>query len=199
MSRKHEKDLSRILVLDCEATCWETRDEQGDRPNEIIEIGICEFIIKTKEVQKIKSYPVRPRFTTVSEFCTSLTGWTQEQVDAAHDIANVLKTIGEDYEITSKTSWASYGAFDYRKLSSDKDLRGSVGWLYGIAAANNPIAQMTNYINIKNLMAYKEGLKNELGMDRALKFYNETLEGRHHNGADDAANIAKILRKVLYY
>jgi inhibitor of KinA sporulation pathway (predicted exonuclease) len=26
---------------------------------------------------------------------------------------------------------------------------------------------------------------------------NEQLEGRHHTGADDAANIAKIVRKVL--
>jgi inhibitor of KinA sporulation pathway (predicted exonuclease) len=36
-----------------------------------------------------------------------------------------------------------------------------------------------------------------MGMDRMLQHIGEKLEGRHHNGADDAANIAKIVRKVL--
>ena len=46
-------------------------------------------------------------------------------------------------------------------------------------------------------MALKEGLSKEMGMERALKYYGMTLDGRHHNGADDAANIAKIVSRVL--
>jgi inhibitor of KinA sporulation pathway (predicted exonuclease) len=34
-------------------------------------------------------------------------------------------------------------------------------------------------------------------MDGAIKLLGWTLEGRHHNGADDAWNIARIVAEML--
>jgi inhibitor of KinA sporulation pathway (predicted exonuclease) len=188
--------LDRVFVIDVEATCWETREEQGDRPNEIIEIGIC-VLHKRDGIKDISSYLVKPQFTEISPFCTQLTGHKPEDVADAANIADTLIQIGLDYSIEPENVWFSYGEYDRVKLSSDKGQRGGAFDLYGIERKLNPIGAMRGHFNVKTLMALKEGLSKEMGMDRALKYYGETLEGRHHNGADDAANIAKIVRRVL--
>lgn len=188
--------LDRVFVIDVEATCWETREEQGNRPNEVIEIGICE-LNKVTGIVDVSSYIVKPQFTTVSPFCTQLTGWTQEQVDEGASLAVTLKQIGIDYKMTPDHVWFSFGEYDRVKLCSDPGLRASAFSLYGIERRDNPIAQLRAHFNVKTLMALKEGLNKEMSMDRALRFYGETLDGRHHNGADDAMNIAKIVRRVL--
>lgn len=187
-------DLSRVFVVDVEATCWETREEQGSQPNEVIEIGIC-VLDKQKGIIDVSSYVVKPVYTKVSPFCTQLTGWTQEAVDEGASMLNTLLAIREDYKITKDNVWFSFGEYDRIKLASVG--RASVGELYRIPHNDNPFAQMRAHYNIKTLMALKEGLAKEMGMDRALKFYGMTLDGRHHNGADDAANIAKIVSRVL--
>ena len=189
-------DLHRGYVIDVESTCWETRDEQGDRPNEIIEIGICELDLRTFAVSNIASYLVKPQFTDISPFCTELTGWTPEDVATAGDLRSALEQIGLDYGMTNDEVWFSFGGYDQRKLSSDPNMKGGAHDLYSITYRENPIARLRSHFNIKTLMAIRERTK-EMGMARALKFYGETLDGRHHNGADDAANIAKIVRRVL--
>jgi inhibitor of KinA sporulation pathway (predicted exonuclease) len=186
--------LDRVFVVDVEATCWETREEQGDRPNEIIEIGICELIVKTGEIQNVSSYVVKPRFTTVSPFCTQLTGWTQEAVDEGADIVATLVAITEDYGLTKDHIWFSCGEYDRVKLGCGG--QGSLRDLYGISSSQSLFDQM-RHVNIKTLFALKYKMKREKGMEGMLAMINEKLEGRHHNGADDAANIAKIVRKVL--
>lgn len=188
--------LDRVFVVDVEATCWETREEQGSMPNEVIEIGIC-VLDRVKGVSDVSSYVIRPQYTKVSPFCTQLTGWTQEAVDEGASMRDTLLAIREDYKITKDNVWFSFGEYDRVKLSSDLEQKGGVLALYGINREHNPFAQMRGHFNVKTLMALREGLSKEMGMDRALKFYGEKLEGRHHNGADDAANIAKIVSRVL--
>lgn len=190
-------NLNKIFVADAEATCWSSEAEQGKQPNEIIEIGMCEVNLKTRTVENKKSFVVRPHFSKVSSFCTALTGWTQEQINEGDDIRDVLGFIKDYYRITNNHVWASYGEYDRVKLSSSSVNKGNLLGLYGIAREDNPFAMMRSHLNIKTLMAMKEGLKKEIGMARALAYYKLPLEGRHHNGADDAFNIGKIFLKVL--
>lgn len=188
-------DLSRILVVDIECTCWETSEEQGARPNEVIEVGICELHLRTGDCSLPRSYVVKPRFTEVSPFCTQLTGWTPEKVAAGVDIVDALQAIKRDYGPDRDTLWCSYGEYDRIKLASDG--RASLSGLYGIHRSDNPFAKMRSHLNIKTLFAIKKGLREEVGMDKALRLAGFELEGRHHNGADDAFNIAKLARLVL--
>lgn len=196
--KRYGADLSRILVVDVEATCWETREDQGMFPNEIIEIGMCSLNIDTLEVSGKSTYLVKPQFSHVSPFCTELTGWTQTSVQYAPEIDEVLQNITTDFKMTKDTVWASYGEFDRVKLSSDVGLKSGLYGLYEIERFMNPFASARTHLNVKTLMAFKEKLSNEMSMERALKYYGIELEGRHHNGADDAWNIAKILKKVLW-
>ncbi|WP_407304130.1 exonuclease domain-containing protein [Acinetobacter sp.] len=184
------------FVIDCEATCWNTREEQGSKPNEIIEIGLAKLNYETGEVTKFPSYVVRPRFTQVSDFCTELTGWTQEAImEQGKDIARVLRDIKAEHDIKPEHVWYSCGNYDKNMLSS-RTPKG-VGKLYGIKPENNPFDIMSTHVNVKTLFALKHKLKKEVGMDRMLQLMGETLEGRHHVGADDAYNIAKIAKHVI--
>ena len=185
-----------VFVVDVEATCWETPEQQGDRPNEVIEIGICRLNMQTGIVTDVSSYVVTPQFTKISPFCTQLTGWTQEAVDQGGAMGPTLASIQRDYDLDRNSLWFSFGEYDRVKLSSIPGEKGGLHDLYNIDRHQNPFAQMKHF-NIKTLMMLRERLSKGLGMDRALKYYGMTLEGRHHNGADDAANIAKIVHRVL--
>jgi inhibitor of KinA sporulation pathway (predicted exonuclease) len=190
-------NLSKMFIVDLEATCWETPEEQGLQQNEIIEIGICELHIKSREITNKRGYVVKPGRTTVSPFCTKLTGWTQEDVSKGENILTVLERIEDDFQISKHHVWGSFGEYDRVKLSSDEDQEGGLYKLYGIERRQNPFARMRSHLNIKTLMALKEKLNKEMGMARALQFYGLPLVGRHHNGADDAWNIARIADKVF--
>ncbi len=39
-------NFDKIVVVDIESTCWETKEEQGNQPMEIIEIGACVLDVK---------------------------------------------------------------------------------------------------------------------------------------------------------
>lgn len=192
-------NLKRTLVVDVEATCWETPAEQNGRPNEVIEIGICELDLRTGEIRSARSYPIKPSFTTVSEFCTRLTGWTQDKLNDAPTIKQTLLEIRRDYALTRFDTWWSYGEYDRFKLSGTS--KASISTLYGvpfnIQPADNPFDQMRAHFNVKTLFAMRHHLSKEVGMATALELLKEPLEGQHHSGRDDAYNTAKIVRYVL--
>ena len=75
------KRLNRILVVDLEATCWDDKEEQGSMPNEIIEIGYAQ--INTEDEFQIEQTAdrclVRPTRSSISPFCTELTGITTKE------------------------------------------------------------------------------------------------------------------------
>lgn len=186
--------LDRVLVVDVESTCWETHEEQGNKPNEVIEIGICELIVETGEIRNPTSYIVKPRFSEVSQFCTNLTGWTQAEIDEGQDIADALSAVKSDFSLTKYNIWFSCGEYDRVKLGTFGN--GSLADIYGFMIGSSIFDQM-RHTNIKTLFALKYKLRKELGMAAMLKRAGLKLEGRHHNGADDAYNIAKLVRQVL--
>ena len=186
--------LDRVCLVDVESTCWASRDEQGSKPNEIIEIGICTLNINTGIIDNANGYIVKPRFTSVSQFCTKLTGWTQQDVNGGKDIKEVIQTIFREYALTKDHVWFSCGEYDRVKLGCGE--HGSLKSLYGIDRYSNLFDQM-RHVNIKTLFALKHKLPREKGMEGMLAMINEPLVGRHHNGKDDAMNIAKIVRHVL--
>lgn len=187
--------LDRLVCVDIEATCWETKEEQGNRPNEIIEIGICALNLRTGDISTPDSYVVKPRFTEVSPFCTQLTGWTPEKVAEGGDIGDTLKIIGADYSLDRDTLWCSYGEFDRIKLASDG--KASVQGLYGIHRSDNPFSRLRSHLNLKTIFAIRAGLQKEVGLDKAFNIAGLKMVGRHHNGADDAYNIARLAWDVL--
>src|SRR3954452_20346901 len=76
------RDLSLMLVVDVECTCWPA---PGDPPkgqhSDIIEIGLALIDVAGLQVLQTGTLLVKPERSSVSEYCTQLTTLTQAQVD----------------------------------------------------------------------------------------------------------------------
>jgi len=83
--------LDYILVIDFECTC--TNDNSLELM-EIIEFPIIVIDVKKREIANTFTSFVKPTVNPIlSEFCTQLTGITQEQVNKANTIDKVLKAV----------------------------------------------------------------------------------------------------------
>lgn len=180
------KDLSKIIVIDLEATC--TEKTEPNFINEIIEIGIAELDVKRQEITKNWTIMVQPRWSEVTEFCTQLTTIHPEMVTAeagAVTLNKAIQVLEKEYPSLRKMTWASYGDYDRRQFERQCGREG-VMYPFGVT-----------HINVKNLAALYYALPREVGMDAMLEHMGFELEGVHHRGIDDARNIAKILSKVV--
>jgi len=178
------KKLDQIIVIDIEATCWESEPPKGQE-SEIIEIGICPLDIATGNRLEKRSILVRPERSTVGAYCTALTSLTQEQVDQGIPFEEACLILRKDYQ-AKKRVWASYGDYDRRQFEKQCQAW-NTGYPFG-----------PTHINVKNLFALVRQLPREVGMAEALNKLGFPLEGVHHRGEDDAWNIARILSRILF-
>ncbi len=171
------------IVLDLEATCWESRDKQ---PNEIIEIGaVC--IGPEKTILGEFSQFVKPTvYPELSDFCKELTTITQRQVDKAELFPAVVAAF-QDWMALFGTEYVlcSWGNYDRMQLQYDCEMHHlETDWL-------------KNHISLKHQYGTIKKLKRPIGMAGALKMEQLTMEGTHHRGIDDARNIAKIFVQIF--
>lgn len=177
--------LDKINVIDVECTCW---DDQiaGPQPfSEIIEIGNCQVDTRTLEVVWGEAILVRPTASAVSEFCTTLTGHTEDELmmqgisfeDACLKLRKDLKT--------ERFLWASWGDYD-RGMFQEQCKREGIRYPFG-----------PTHFNIKALYALWLGLRSQLSVSQALADRGWEFEGRPHNGQDDTNNITRLLVWLL--
>lgn len=107
----HKLKIDRVVIVDCEATCWATKEEQGTLASEIIQIGACSLCLNTGEIEKTKSYIVKPHNFQLSEYCTNLTGLTTKIVKSGMPFKDACNKIVKDFG-TKNRVWASYGTGD---------------------------------------------------------------------------------------
>lgn len=175
--------LDLILVIDIEATCW-----RGTRPpqehNEIIQVGIVECT-RTGNLSSF-SYFVKPKFSSISDYCTELTGIKPQDVEEAPEFPDFCTELKEKIPHLQDYTWASWGDYDRTQFQKNCALY-QVKYLFG-----------KTHLNVKNLFALKFSLRKEAGMMKALEILKLPHTGKHHDAADDALNIARILREILW-
>jgi inhibitor of KinA sporulation pathway (predicted exonuclease) len=176
------KSTGEVLIIDLEATCWETDPPKGEQ-SDIIQIGGIVLSNRTWAIQDRINLIVRPERSTVSAFCTQLTGLTAPQVERGMGLKEAVTQLSHYRNIP----WGSWGDYDRTMLRRCCDA-------YGL---QYPLGD--RHTNIKTLYALWAGRAKEVGMDRALEQLKMPLIGRHHDGADDALNIARVFVKVLGY
>lgn len=179
------KTTENILIVDLEATCWDSRPPRGQE-SEIIEIGVCIMNAKTGKISKNEGILVKPQYSKVSPFCTELTTLTQSILDSEgvilEDAFDILRAEYDSEDLT----WASYGNYDLNMLQNQARR------FY----ADYPMSD--DHINVKTLFGeLHPTIRKSVGMSRALGELGFTLEGTHHRGVDDAKNIARILHWCL--
>ncbi|PRY30915.1 inhibitor of KinA sporulation pathway (predicted exonuclease) [Umezawaea tangerina] len=167
-----------MLVVDVEATCWAGRPPDGET-SEIIEIGLCELDVESGRRMGKHSILVRPERSSVSEFCTSLTTLTPEQVAGGVTYAEACRLLRKDFRSRDRV-WASYGDYDRKQFERQG------AYPFG-----------PRHLNVKTLFALTRNLPREVGLAEALRIAGLPLEGTHHRGDDDAWNIAALLAGIL--
>lgn len=173
----------RYIVMDLEATCWES----GQTPDrmEIIEIGAVALASATctydSEFQSFVRPVIEPQ---LSDFCRKLTTIEQSSIDTAETFPSVLhhllNWIGETPIIL-----CSWGAYDLEQLRID------------CRRHNLPFPrQFGKHINLKAQYSQLFNIR-RCGMAAALKQQKLTQTGTHHRGLDDARNIARLANIIL--
>lgn len=171
----------KINVIDVESTCWDTN---VDIPSEIIQVGISQFNTDTREITPAFSVFIKPIFSdTLSNFCKGLTGLTDEQVFNGLPYVEAMNELQSKFNIR-KTHWGSWGDYDRRMFADNARLNG----------VSNIMCNQ--HLNIKIMYSVLSNTKKGLGMDKAVAQLGLEIEGRHHDGGDDAYNTARILERI---
>jgi inhibitor of KinA sporulation pathway (predicted exonuclease) len=176
-------DLSRILVIDLEATCWQGTPPPGEE-SEIIEIGNAILHVGDLHVEPGPEILVRPIRSSVSAFCTELTSLTQVTVEEKGvSLPVAIEALETAHGKLRATVWASYGGYDRKMLLSECGRHG----------IELPLSD--THVNVKRLVALMAGWTRETGMLKAMKRLGleATPGSTHHRGGDDAVEIARML------
>ena len=72
---------NRMLFVDVEMTCWEGEPPPGERA-ELIAIGIVDLRTGDLAIRREKLFLVCPQASTISPFCSTLTGITPRDAAA---------------------------------------------------------------------------------------------------------------------
>ncbi|MFI6166846.1 exonuclease domain-containing protein [Nocardia sp. NPDC051052] len=171
-----------LNVIDVEATCWDGATPPG-AVSEIIEIGLTVVDLTSGERRDKHRILVRPARSTVSEFCTELTGLTQDEVDTGVSFADACRLLATEHQAGIRP-WASWGDYDRKQFLSQCD----------VTATEYPFGH--RHTNAKLVFSEAYGLKRRQGMAGALHIAGLPLEGRHHRGEDDAWNIAALVLDI---
>ncbi|MYW63599.1 DNA polymerase III [Streptomyces sp. SID8379] len=177
---------ARLLnVVDVEATCWDGQPPPGS-VSEIIEVGLTVVDLDARRRLGRHRILVRPSRSSVSAFCTELTGLTQAEVDRGVPFADACRTLRERFA-AQHHQWASWGDYDRHQFRRQCEASGA-------ARASYPFGAV--HINAKAVFTESHGLRKRPGMAQALTVAGLPLEGRHHRGEDDAWNIAALVLHV---
>ncbi len=179
------KRLDKIIVFDLELTCWDSKEEQKDQVSEIIEIGACNLIVETLEIIDKKSYIIKPRNSTISNYCTDLTTITQEQVNKGIPFIDACNKFRNDFG-TKNRVYATWGDGDKFRLQDDC-IRNNIPYFFN-----------AQHIDVSTLFLIKTKQKKNINLEKALKMLNLNFEGTQHRACDDAFNTAKILKWILF-
>ena len=110
----------RLIACDLEATCWEdpARRMTQAEETEIIEIGAVDLCPDTYRPLATFTALVSPeRHPTLSEYCLTLTGIGQEEVDAARSFAKVWSEFQAWLGDLDRVDFYAWGDFDHQQLA----------------------------------------------------------------------------------
>lgn len=187
-----------ICVLDFEANC----NENGDKwINEIIEfpsiLYLWDQIHNTfTKVNEIQLY-VKPTFNPkITQFCTNLTGITQQTIDekgipfknAFQQHYDWLKKYVPPALLLHSTSMVTCGNWDLMTMLTKECKKHKILFYPSV---------YKKFINIK--MIYKDTMKTpkQYGLANMLKFSSMKMEGRHHSGISDCHNTGRLFEYLI--
>lgn len=178
-----------ILIIDLENTCMPENERPAGYHGQIIEIGAA-WVTHDGVVEETFEVFVQAQ-NPVTEFCTQLTGITQQDVNSGLPFPAAMQALGDFAAKHPGKTWGSWGNADINSLDFD----------CAHHSVESPLKDWTHR-NLKKewsaprrqIIREKYGGKaKQAGMARALEIAGIELEGPHHRALSDVLNIAKLL------
>lgn len=211
---RYEQPIDYICVYDLECNC--SKEKSDIAFNEIIELPVVVIDVKAQKVKSIfHTYVTLTIEKNLNEFCTELTGITNEQVLApgTPTIQNALDQLHEFLEkegiFGHEFIFMSCGDFDGSQLkreSTEKNFKLKSylkRWINLKKVfptqlqldSNKDLCMISKQWN--KITQEKDQKPNCTGMTDMLEKLGLPLEGRHHSGIDDAKNLANVVLTLL--
>lgn len=171
----------KILVFDLELTCWDGTPPDGMFP-EIIQIGWCFLNPKTGERSGRDMLYVKPENSTISTYCTDLTGITPADVRRGQSLAITsarMTNMGMKQYAT-----AVYGD-DWDCVKKECEF------------ANCDMFLSDECIDVATLTKLAFNSYKNVGLRRAVEAFGLPWEGQEHSADWDAWNTAGLLGAML--
>lgn len=175
-------NFRRIVCFDLEMCCW--NDGRNPSTGEIIEIGVAEIDLVSKEIVKRSQYYVTPEKDEISQYCIDLTHITPSIIrKQGRPLKDVLESMKANYGNTNKI----YGAWGRDDLV-----------LFNECKQKDIPLPFREYLNIATLYRIHHRDKNKrYGMRIAMEKAGLEFEGTQHSGYNDAYNLARLALTFL--
>jgi len=157
--------------MDLEMTCWDEQPPRGMWPD-IIQVNT-----ETLNVGRQAVHYVRPRHSTISAYCTALTGITQEIIQRqGRPFQEVMATIARKFGFRSKAcfTWGD----DEAAIES--------------ACTVTNVASPFNLIDLSFLFRLEIGARSAISLPDGLRIMRQEFQGVQHDALTDARNTARL-------
>lgn len=230
IQRPKQQCFDSFLCLDFESTCINADDPTLQNPlgiekhqlrwlypNEIIEwpVVLLQWRISTHgdrwelfEVDRYRRF-VRPVWRPLlSKFCMELTGISQEDVDQAKPLSQVMKDFDENFVKPHKlftpqnrTVWVTDGPWDFR----DHFVKST--YLAGIHINSLPryLRSPISFIDLRHLLKVfipdicPFPIPPSLSLVDTMSAFGLEFQGNLHSGIDDAYNLSRLLCEMVKF
>jgi 3'-5' exoribonuclease 1 len=191
------------IILDIEATCWNTFAEKQHNFSEIIEIGAVKLDNDLNEISRFDTFVQPVIHTTLSPFCLELTTIRQDQVELAPKFTESLYAFykwivkGTENEPIHSYMLLSWGEYDRKQLEREiekkiQDFDQHLGWKKEVFFE----MLSTRHVSLKHAYIRAFNVHTGAGLKSTLSRLGLSFDGTHHRGIDDSVNIAKIFRSI---
>lgn len=190
-------NLGKIVVVDTESTCWKgeppsvhrqytddisyyEQDEQME--SELIEVGVCLLTVSSLSISQSRRIFVTPRRSEISDYCTELTGITENTLCVKGVTPEQAgKILIEEYKL-DKRIWAGWG-WDNVRISEQLCYR--------------DVDFSPAYLDLCSLFTVMTQSPKRIGLKEALYRIGKEFQGTQHSAGDDAYNTAVVLRYLV--
>ena len=206
-TKRHGPQIfNHVIVLDFESTCWKDRSFSTPPP-EVIEFPAILVAVDTNEIKdKFQQYVKPTEHSILSEFCTQLTGITQDKVDSGISIASCLDLFSQwlNHHIADKC--LCFPSLDSNAGSKGDSRAAFVTWSdWDLKTCLRDECQRKNITYSSHLQTWIDLRKtfrdfykcSPKGLNGALQHLGLTFHGREHCGLDDAVNTGRLLLRMV--
>ena len=173
--------MEKVIVFDLEMLCDKRKLEYAEK--QTIRIGAVKYSPDKREIDRFDTFVQPIGEYVISEFCTSLTGIVQSDVEKADKFPEALSKFLHWMGDLQNAAIYTWGEDDMPRLVADAELHGLNPLVLGLMKDKT-----TDFQNIfRKKVSYEQ-----MSISNALKLFDQEFEGEKHRPCDDAYNTLRL-------